>query len=122
MMIQKASIVAGWLSLAFIAFATLCPIESRPVIAEPQVEHFMAFALVGLAFGLAYPRRVFLVAAIVVGSAVCLEALQLLTPDRHGRLIDASIKAVGGIIGIGVSQVVSLWLRSFKTAAPDSPT
>lgn len=121
-MIQKTSIVAGWSALAFIAYATLSPIEFRPVIAGPQLEHFAAFALMGLAFGLAYPKRMLFVVAIVVGSAVCLEALQLLTPDRHGRVIDASVKTIGGISGIGVSQIVLLFLRSFRSVAPDSPT
>lgn len=111
-MIQKASIVAGWLVLAFIVYATLSPIDDRPVVAAPHIEHFVAFALAGLAFSLAYPSRVFLVAAIVVGSAFGLEALQLLTPDRHGRMIDALVKAVGGTCGIGAGQLISFLLRT----------
>jgi len=121
MMTQKAAIVAGWSALALIAFATLCPIEIRPVVADVQFEHFAAFAVTGLAFGLAYPGRTFLVAAIVVGSAVGLEALQLLTPDRHGRVLDAFIKIVGGLSGITFSQLVTLLLRSLKSAEPDWP-
>ncbi len=111
-MIQRVSIVAGWLALGFIVYATLSPIDERPVLASPQFEHFAAFGLLGLAFGLAYPKRMFLVAAIVVGSAFGLEALQLLTPDRHGRLIDALVKAAGGICGIGVGQIGPLLLRT----------
>lgn len=105
-MFQRVCIVASWLALAFIAYATLSPIDARPVLAGPQFEHFAAFAVLGLAFGLAYPNRIFLVFAIVVGSAFTLEALQLLTPDRHGRLLDALVKAAGGICGIGVAQFV----------------
>jgi VanZ family protein len=111
-MIQRVPIIAGWLALAFIVYATLSPIAVRPVLAGPQFEHFAAFALMGLAFGLAYPNRIFLVAAIVVGSAFALEALQLLTPDRHGRLLDALVKAAGGICGIGVGQLGQLFLRA----------
>ena len=111
-MIQKVSIIAGWLALAFIVYATLSPIDARPVVASPQFEHFAAFALMGVAFGLAYPNRLFLVVAIVVGSAFALEALQLLTPDRHGRLLDALVKAAGGICGIGDSQLGPLLLRT----------
>ena len=111
-MIQKVSIIAGWLALAFIVYATLSPIDARPVVASPQFEHFAAFALMGVAFGLAYPNRLFLVVAIVVGSAFVLEALQLLTPDRHGRLLDALVKAAGGICGIGIAQLVPLFLRT----------
>jgi VanZ family protein len=111
-MLRKVSIIVSWLALAYIVYATLCPIDARPVLAGLQFEHFAAFALMGLAFGLAYPSRVFLVVAIVVGSAVALEALQLLTPDRHGRILDALVKAAGGICGIGVSQLGPLLLRT----------
>ena len=105
-MFQRVCIVASWLALAFIVYATLSPIDARPVLAGAQVERFAAFAVLGLAFGSAYPNRIFFVFAIVVGSAFTLEALQLLTPDRHGRLLDALVKAAGGICGIGVGQFV----------------
>ena len=112
-MIQRVSIIAGWLALAFIAFATLSPIDDRPVlVTAPHFEHFAAFAFVGFAFGLAYPRRLVLIVALVLISAFGLEAMQLLTPDRHGRLIDATIKAVGGICGIGIGQLGLLVLRA----------
>ena len=111
-MVQKVCAIAGWLTLGFIVFATLSPIEDRPVIAGAQFEHFAAFAVVGLAFGLAYPKRVFLVAAIILISAFGLEALQLLTPDRHGRLLDALVKAAGGACGIGIGQLAQLVLRT----------
>jgi VanZ family protein len=119
-MIQRVSIIASWLALGFIVYATLSPIEARPVLASLQLEHFAAFALMGLAFGLAYPSRVLLVVAIVVGSAVTLEALQLLTPDRHGRILDALVKAAGGICGIGVGQLGQLFLRA--QSRTDHPT
>jgi hypothetical protein len=105
-MFQRVCIAASWLALAFIVYATLSPIDARPVLAGPQVEHFAAFAVLGLAFGFAYPHRIILVFAIVVGGAFTLEALQLLTPDRHGRLLDALVKAAGGISGIGVGRLV----------------
>jgi hypothetical protein len=111
-MVQRVSIITGWLALAFIVYATLAPIEDRPVMAGPQLEHFAAFGLVGLAFGLAYPNRLLLIVAIVVGSAFGLEALQLLTPDRHGRVLDALMKAAGGVCGIGAGQLMSVLLRT----------
>jgi len=111
-MIQRISAIVGWLALAFIVYATLSPIEYRPVVANIQLEHFAAFALVGLAFALAYPNRVLLVVAIILGSAFGLEALQLLTPDRHARVIDMLVKAAGGICGIGFGQLRQLFLRA----------
>ena len=104
--------IAGWLALAFIAYATLSPLDARPVLAtDIRFEHFAAFALLGLALGFAYPNRVLLVIVLVAGSAVMLEGMQLLTPDRHGRLLDAAVKVAGGICGIGAGQLVSLLLR-----------
>ena len=119
-MIQRVCTIAGWLALALIAYATLSPVEARPVLAGPQLEHFAAFALVGLAFAVAYPNRVVFVVVIVVGAAVGLEALQLLTPDRHGRVIDALVKALGGVFGISAGQLV-LFLMRLKSARSNGP-
>ncbi|MFB9268749.1 VanZ family protein [Bradyrhizobium erythrophlei] len=110
-MTQKISRISGWLALAFIAFATLSPIDERPSIAGPQVEHFAAFALLGLALVLGYPRRVLPIVAIVLASAFVLETLQLLTPDRHGRLLDALVKAAGGLCGIGAGRLLLALLQ-----------
>jgi hypothetical protein len=101
----------GWLALALIVFVTLSPIDARPSLASPHLEHFAAFALTGLAFALAYPNRLLLVFAVVIGSALGLEALQLLTPDRHGRAVDALVKALGGISGICVGQALFFMFR-----------
>ena len=46
-----------------------------------------------------------------MGAALGLEALQLLTLDRHGRAVDALVKALGGISGICVGQMASFLLR-----------
>jgi hypothetical protein len=110
-MIHRISVIAGWLTLGIVAVATLSPMGARPSLASPHLEHFAAFALIGFAFALAYPNRVLLVFAIVVGAAIGLESLQLLTLDRHGRAADALVKALGGISGICVGQMVSFLLR-----------
>ena len=110
-MIQRLSAIAGWLTLAFIIFVTLSPVADRPSLASPHLERFVAFALIGFALALAYPNRVLLVVAIVVGAAFGLEALQLLTPDRHARAADALAKALGGISGISLGQMASFLLR-----------
>jgi hypothetical protein len=109
--IQRISIITGWLALGLIVFVTLSPVGDRPSLASPHLEHFAAFALMGLAFALAYPNRVLLVVTIVIGAALSLEALQLLTPDRHGRAVDAFAKALGGISGICVGQMLSFLLH-----------
>lgn len=65
-----------------------------------------------LAFMLGYPRRTVLIVLLVIFSAFTLEAMQLLTPDRHGRLLDAIVKAVGGLAGIGAGRLTLLVLRN----------
>jgi VanZ family protein len=110
-MVQRLSVIVGWLALAFIVFATLSPIAARPSVGNSHLEHFTAFAVVGLAFALAYPNRILLVVVVVVGAAFGLEALQLLTPDRHARVIDALVKSLGSICGICAGQFLSFLLR-----------
>lgn len=97
---DRLFLIAGWLTLAFVAFVTLGPIYDRPEMAAPHLEHFAGFFMLGSVFVLAYPNRPVLVILLVVGSAVVLEGLQLLTPDRHGRVVDALMKMAGGACGI----------------------
>jgi VanZ family protein len=110
--IRTLGVIGGWLALLLIAFVTLSPIQERPSVAGPQIEHFAAFAVMGLAFVLGYPRRTALIILAVIFSAFTLEAMQLLTPDRHGRVIDAIVKVAGGLTGIGMGRVLMLLLRS----------
>ena len=116
LMFDKLSAVAAWALLAFLAFATLSPIQDRPTLAtSSHLEHLAAFAVLGVLFCLAYPKRTALVCFIVIGSAVLLESAQLLTPDRHGRVEDALEKIAGGLAGILVGRAVIfakiIWLR-----------
>jgi hypothetical protein len=106
-MVQKLVTIAAWLSLCFIAYATLAPIQARPTfLALSSFEHLAAFAVLGMLFCLTYPRHVVLVCVIVLGSAVVLEFSQLLTPDRHGRVWDAIQKLGGGAAGVLAGQVI----------------
>jgi VanZ family protein len=80
---------AAWIAFMATAFVTLASPEYRPTTAlAHDVEHALAFALLGLLFGLGYPAyrlSIVLGAAPVIG---VLEALQLLKPERHARLED----------------------------------
>jgi VanZ like protein len=118
---HRLSVVVAWLALAFIVFVTLSPVELRPSIGNSHLEHFGAFALVGLAFAFAYPNRILTIVAIVVGAALGLEALQLLTPDRHARATDALVKALGGISGICTGQLTYFLIR-VRSIQPDHST
>ena len=85
-MLERLFAAAAWLTLAFIAYTTLSPIGLRPAVTNPEIERFGAYAVAGFLFVMGYPRRKILAFAIVVGAAIVLEALQLVTPDRHGQL------------------------------------
>jgi apolipoprotein N-acyltransferase len=105
--------IAAWLVLATIALVTLAPLEWRPETGlHPQIERFVAFAVVGALFAMAYPRYIVFTVAIVLGTALLLEYLQLFAPSRHGRLFDAGFKIVGGCAGLIAGWLVSRWLTS----------
>lgn len=106
--------ILAWSLLAAIAFVTLSPIGLRPESGfSPNYERLFAFAAVGLAFALAYPRHIWLVLAVVLGTAVGLEAMQLVLSDRHGRLVDLAAKLVGGGAGVTAGVVLRLLLQRF---------
>ena len=111
-MLQKLMMLAAWSLLAFIAFATLAPIQNRPTLpASTSIEHIAAFVVVGALFYLAYPNRIAAVCAIVFSSAILLELMQFLTLDRHGRAWDVMEKLTGGAIGI-FAGACFLWLAN----------
>ena len=63
----------------------------------------------GLCFALTYPRQLWLIIVLVLGAAIALEALQLVSASRHGRLFDLMVKLVGG--GLGIAAARRLWQR-----------
>lgn len=121
-MSSKLAHLAAWLLLAAVAFMTLAPIEWRPVSgASVHIERFAAFAAIGLAFSLAYPRRLALVTIVVLGSVVAFELLQVLAQSRHAGLPDVAAKLAGGTCGLLAGWAVSYWRgrRRPETGGPD---
>jgi|ERR1700682_6058858 hypothetical protein len=114
-MLHKLLAAAAWIALALIVFLTVSPLDMRPVVtADPNIERFAAFALVGLLFGLAYPRRLVIDASLVMIAAGVLEAFQLMTRDRHGHIADAFIKAAGGAFGVAMALMILIMLERRK--------
>lgn len=114
---------AAWASLVVVAIAALAPIEFRPTSSlPPTAERFAAFAAVGFAFALAYPRQFWLAALVVIAAALLLEALQMLSPSRHGRLADALVKVVGGVAGLLVGWALLRWEARRGRAAGSTQT
>jgi VanZ family protein len=127
-MLHKFTIVAAWTLVVVLAYGTLtnvqfvyaiyyklAPFLTGPVMTNyAHFEHVLGFAVFGAMFALAYPKRVFFVCCIVFIGAIILEYLQTFTPDRHGTLIDASEKIVGGALGIFAGRGMLLLRRTRK--------
>jgi VanZ family protein len=117
----KLIATAAWFVIFAIAYATLARVnfvydiyyKLAPLVMRPEMStyahfvHVLAFLLLGALFSVAYPRRTLLVCALVFGAAILLEILQTITPDRHGTIIDAAEKMIGGGIGILLSKAIA---------------
>ena len=109
MMFHKLVSVAAWALLTLIVYATISPIHARPMLfASTSLEHFAAFAVLAALFCFAYPRHIALVCLLVLGSALLLEFMQLLTPDRHARIQDAIAKMAAGSAGLVTGRAILL--------------
>jgi VanZ family protein len=107
--LQTAARIAAWIALALICFVTLSNAHLRPYIFRTgALDRVVGFAVLGFLLILAYPQRPGVIAILVIGAAVALELLQLVTPDRDARLIDAAEKMAGGMIGMASARY--LWV------------
>jgi VanZ family protein len=96
--------INAWLLAAAVTFVTLSPPRYRPASnLGHDFEHLLAFVLVGLAFGFAYPRHRLLAAPTAVVAIGVIEALQLLIPGRHARLEDFLVNALAACAGLAVA-------------------
>jgi VanZ like family len=112
-MFHKLIVIVAWTVLGFIVCATISPVQYRPTTPLPfSIERLAAFAVLGSLFCVAYPRYMLFACLIVVGSAVLLEFVQLLTPDRDGRIQDLIEKMAGGAMGIVIGRAIVSFERS----------
>src|SRR5664279_621756 len=112
----------AWLLAAAVTFATIGPPRFRPHSSLGQDgEHTLAFVLVGIAFGLAYPRQRVMVAAIAVVMIGVIEILQLWAQGRHARLEDFVVDALAACAGLAIAAVAD-WViqRSRRSGASAS--
>jgi hypothetical protein len=110
--IRKLLICAAWLSLIVIAITTVVPIYDRPSFGHASIERLIAFVVLGAMFAWSYPNRLLFSVLIVSCGAFGLEALQLITPDRHARLFDAFVKLAGGWSGLGLGHLAMFFMRA----------
>ncbi|WP_035664907.1 VanZ family protein [Bradyrhizobium sp. Ec3.3] len=96
--------LGAWLLAAAVTFVTLGPQDVRPhpVIGQ-QGDHALAFLLVGIAFGLAYPQRRWTASVVAVALIGLLEMMQLWVPGRHARFEDFVVDALSACVGFALS-------------------
>ncbi len=105
----------AWGLAAAIAYATLGPAAQRPHSSLGQnAEHALAFALLGLAFGLAYARAPGRTAVLVIAQIGLVEVLQLLAPGRHARLSDFVVGALAACAGLAAARAANWMLGRFQ--------
>lgn len=97
--------VVNWLIISGLVIVTIVPASERPVTdLWHDVEHFLAFALAGLTFGLAYVRNLGANCIIAVVFAFVLELSQIPLPTRHARFEDFLVDAAAACLGIAVAH------------------
>ena len=114
----------AWGLAAAVTFATLGPPRYRPHADLGQNgEHALAFALVGLAFGLAYRSNRLLTTFVAVFMTGAIEILQFWAPGRHARLSDFVVDALTVCLGLAAAAAID-WavVRSRQQVAPATVT
>jgi len=97
----------AWLLVLAIVVVTLSPIELRPITKVPAgLERFAAFAAIGVAFCLGYPRHRLHILVLLIGGIGFLEVAQNHVSGRHGRLPDGLMKASGALLGAAFATFV----------------
>ena len=106
-MLTKAARIVAWLFIAAAIFLTIGPQKFRPYTGiEHELEHFLAFAVVGLAFGLGYPGRGLVLAMLGIAIAGVLETAQLWVPHRHAYFRDFLVNGSAACTGIALAAFV----------------
>ncbi|TYO65821.1 VanZ family protein [Bradyrhizobium hipponense] len=107
----------AWLIAAAVTFSTLGPPGLRPHSELGQDgEHALAFVLLGLAFGLAYPHRRLATAAVAVVLIGLLELMQFWAPGRHARLEDFLVDALTACLGFALAATADWVMTRFRAS------
>ena len=115
----KIARIVAWLLIAAAIFLTIGPQKFRPHTGiEHELEHFLAFAIVGLAFGLGYPGRGLILAMLGIAIAGMLETAQLWVPLRHAYFNDFLVNGSAACMGIAAAALLH-WIIGRVAAKPE---
>jgi VanZ family protein len=102
--VRQTSRIGGWLLAAAVVFFSVSPASLRLITPLGHTrEHFFIHALLGLAFGIGYTKRPWLLAFGLVAFTGAIELAQLFVPGRHARLRDFLIDAGAACLGVGLA-------------------
>lgn len=110
--LRRWAALIGWVAVAVVIVATLSPIGARPHISHlgPQIERFVAYLVAAAALATAYPARKGVILLCIITGAAGLELAQHFEASRHARALDALVKIMGGLTGLGaVALCERLW-------------
>jgi hypothetical protein len=95
-------LVVAYVGLFGIVILSLVPGSWRPHIMDPRLEHFAAYALAGLAFGLGlrHIKPIVKCGVSLVALAGLLEELQHFSPGRHPEVAGFLASSAGAWIGL----------------------
>ena len=113
MLLRRAAQALALVCLLAAVVLSIGPVRLRPYTGIPHdIEHALAFAVLGLPFGFGFPRRWLALSLAAIAIAAGLEAMQLVAPGRHGMLRDVVVNAGSACVGIWVGAMLSrLWYR-----------
>src|ERR1700674_2952366 len=118
-MLIKAARIIAWLLIAAAIFLSIGPQKFRPYTGiEHELEHFLAFSILGLAFGLGYPGRGLILAILGIAIAGALETAQLWVPHRHAYFSDFIVNGSAACIGIAVAALLNWIIRRYTIDRP----
>ena len=93
--------------IAFLVYVHLGPAQWQPPRTGLgwQMDHFLGYFAATSIVWLAWPQRPFVVGGLMMVTAALLEALQVLTPDRHADFYAALFGACGALTQALLAEV-----------------
>ena len=100
--------IGAWLLVILIGVLSVVPVWARPETGAPHsFEHFAAFFVTGVAFGIGFADRFVVTAFLLVIYSGLIEVVQRFVPERHSRLSDFIIDAAAVAIGVTAAAMAT---------------